>query len=167
MTRIREATRDDNDGLLALTAMTPMGGDIAVRSDRFPDFFRLLDRRGPSRVLVAEENRTIVGSLSANRVEVYVEGNPEAVHYIGDLKVHPEYRRSGLATRLLKAMQRDLEAAGADLVLCTAAFGNKRVLPYMEGRAGLPRAAALGVFKVYQLLPSRRPGEGAPYEVRE
>lgn len=167
MTRIREATRNDNEGLLSLTAITPMGGDIGIRSDRYPDFFRLLDRRGPSRVLVAEEGRTIVGSLSANRVAVYVEGNPETVHYVGDLKVHPDHRKSGLATGLLKAMQRDLQAAGADLVLCTAAFGNERVLPYMEGPAGLPRTVALGVFKVYQFLPSRRPASRGAYEVRE
>jgi len=167
MTRIREATRDDNDGLLSLTAITPMGGDIAIRSDRFPDFFKLLDRRGPSHVLVAEKDRTIVGSLSANRVEVYVEGSPEAVHYVGDLKVHPEHRGSGVAAGLLKAMERDLRAAGADLVLCTAAFGNERVLPYMEGRAGLPRTIALGVFKVTQLLPARRPGRAGAYEIRE
>jgi GNAT superfamily N-acetyltransferase len=167
MTRIREATRNDNDGLLLLTAITPMGGDISIRSDRYPDFFRLLDRRGPSHVLVAEEGRTIVGCFSATRVPVYVDGKPESVHYLGDLKVHPDHRRSGLATELIQAMQRDLRASGADLVLCTAAFGNERVRPYLDGRAGLPRTAALGVFKVYQLLPSRRLSEVGAYEVRE
>jgi GNAT superfamily N-acetyltransferase len=167
MTRIREATRGDNEGLLSLTALTPMGGEIAIRSDRYPDFFSLLDRRGPSHVLVAEKDGAIVASLSANRVAVYVDEKPESVYYVGDLKVHPGHRKSGLATVLLKAMQRDLHAAGADLILCTAAFGNKRVLSYMEGRAGLPRTVALGVFRVYQFLPLRRPRGGGVYEVRE
>src|SRR5512136_1748758 len=117
MAMIREARREDNAGLLALTAVAPMGGAIAVRSDRSPDFFRLLERRGPSRVLVAEEGGTIVGSLSANRVPAYVEGVPEDIHYVGDLKVHPDLRGSGIAAGLLKAMEEDLRAAGADLVL--------------------------------------------------
>lgn len=167
MATIREARRDDNAGLLALTAVTPMGGAIAVRSDRNPDFFRLLERRGPSRVLVAEEGGLIVGSVSANRVPVYVEGVPEEVHYLGDLKVHPDFRRSGVAAGLLKTMEDDLRAAGADLVICTAAFGNHRVRPYLEGRDGLPRTAALGVFKVLQLLPSRRGGRNGACAVAE
>lgn len=167
MATIREARKGDNAGLLALTAVTPMGGAIAVRSDRNPDFFRLLERRGPSRVLVAEEGGEIVGSLSANRVLVFVEKVPEEVHYIGDLKVHPDFRRSGVAAGLLQTMERDLRAAGADLVLCTAAFGNARVRPYLEGRSGLPRTVALGVFKVLHLVPARRAGRGGAYEVRE
>ena len=167
MATIREARRDDNAGLLALTAATPMGGAIAVRSDRDPDFFRLLERRGPSRVLVAEEGGLIVGSVSASRVPVYVEGVPEEVHYLGDLKVHPDLRRSGVAAGLLKTMEDDLRAAGADLVICTAAFGNDRVRPYLEGRDGLPRTADLGVFKVLQLLPSRRASRSGVCAVEE
>ena len=167
MATIREARRDDNAGLLALTAATPMGGAIAVRSDRYPDFFRLLERRGPSRTLVAEQDGAIVGCVSANRVPVYVEGVPEEVHYLGDLKVHPDLRRSGIAAGLLKAMEADLRAAGADLVLCTAAFGNDRVRPYLEGRAGLPRTAALGVYKVFQLVPRRRAGSDGAFEIGE
>jgi predicted N-acetyltransferase YhbS len=167
MATIRDARRDDNAGLVALTAATPMGGAIAVRSDRGPDFFRLLERRGPSRVLVAEEGGVIVGCISANRVSVYVEGAPEDVYYLGDLKVRPDRRRSGIAAGLLKAMEADLRAAGADLVLCTAAFGNDRVRPYLEGRAGLPRTAALGVFKVLQLVPRRRADSNGAFEIGE
>jgi predicted N-acetyltransferase YhbS len=167
MPRIREATRADNEGLLSLTAMTPMGGDISVRSDRYPDFFRLLDRRGPSHVLVGEEDGTIVGSVSVNRVPVYVDGIRESVHYLGDLKVHPDHRKAGLAAELLKAMHHDLLAAGTDLVLCTAAFGNSKVLPYFEGRTGLPGAVALGVFKVHQLLPSCRRKHSGRYAIGE
>ena len=167
MAIIREATRSDNEGLLSLTAMTPMGGDISIRIDRSPDFFRLLDRRGSSHVLVAEEGGKIVGTVSVTRVPVYVEEKRESVHYLGDLKVHPDHRKAGLAAGLLKAMHRDLLADGADLVLATAAYGNEMVLPFFDGRTGLPRAVPIGVFKVYQLLPSRRRRHAGPYAVRE
>lgn len=167
MARFREATRSDNEGLLSLTAMTPMGGRIAVRTDRYPDFFRLLDRRGLSHVLVAEENGKIVGSVSAARVTVFVEEEREPVHFLGDLKVHPDFRKSGLAAGLLKSMHGVLLAEGADLVLSAAAYGNEKVLPFFDGRGGLPRAVPIGIFNVYQLLPSRRRQAAGPYAIRE
>lgn len=167
MARIRPARRGDNEGLLSLTAMTPMDGEISIRSDRYPDFFRLLERRGPARVMVAEEDGEIVGSVSAARVPVFVEGAGEYVHYLGDLKVHPSRRGTGLSARLLKAMVHDMLAGEADLVLSTAAYGNDKVLPFFGGRAGLPPAIAMGVFRVYQLLPSRRAEDAGSYEIGE
>lgn len=167
MAIIREATAPDNDGLLSLAAMTPMSGEISIRSDRYPNFFRLLDRRGRSHVLVAEDNRKIVGCVSATRVPVHVDGKTESVHYLGDLKVHPDYRGTGLAVRLLASMHRHFLAEDADLVVCTAAYGNKDVLPFFDGRAGLPKAVPLGIFKVCQILPSRRRRATADYAVQE
>jgi len=167
MSCIREATRNDNDGLLSLTASTPMDGTISIRTDRYPDFFRLLDRRGPSRVLVAEEGGEIVGCVSAARVPVHVDGGLDAVHYLGDLKVHPGHRGEGVAASLLKAMHHELRDAGADLVLSTAAYGNGKVMPFFDGLGGLPRAVPAGVFRVYQILPSRRSRVAGPYAIRE
>jgi predicted N-acetyltransferase YhbS len=158
MATIRDAKRSDNPGLLALTALTPMDGEISVRGDRDPDFFRLLERRGPSIVLVAEDDGRIVGCVSAACMKAHVDGSPEHVHYLGDLKVHPAFRRSLLAARLLRNLQSRLVAANADLVVCTAAQGNKDILPFFLGRAGFPRAQPIGVFRVLQILPSRRRG---------
>ena len=164
---IQQADRSDNEGLLALTSMTPMGGEISIRIDRKPDFFRLLDRRGRCHVLVAREHGTIVGSISAAEVSVHVDGKPESVYYLGDLKTHPGYQRTGLAVRLVKSMHRHLLSVGADLVIWTAAYGNKQVLPFFDGRVGLPRAAAIGIFNVYQILPSRRRRRSSAYVIRE
>ena len=166
MAKIREATQSDNNGLLSLTSMTPMSGEISIRSDRYPDFFRLLDRRGHSRVLVAEENGKIVGCISTTRVPVHVDGELESVHYLGDLKVHPDYQGRGLAVRLLISMQRHLLAADADLIIGTVAYGNKDILPFFDGRVGLPKAVLLGVFKVYQILPSHRQRATTHYSVK-
>lgn len=167
MAIIRVATESDNDGLLMLTAMTPMLGEISIRSDRYPDFFRLLKLRGQSQVLVAEENGKIVGCVSAARVTVHVDTKTESVHYLGDLKVHPDYRGTGLAVRLLASMHRQLLAEDADLIICTAAYGNKDILPFFNGRAGLPWAVPFGIFKIYQILPSRRRRAPKDYSVQE
>jgi ribosomal protein S18 acetylase RimI-like enzyme len=164
---IREAVRADNDELLALTALTPMDGRISIGTDRSPDFFRLLESRGPSRVLVAEESGRIVGAVSTSLTRVRVAGQPEPVHYLGDLRVHPGHRGLGLAEALLWAMREVLLADGADLILATAAFGNDRVRTYFEGRGGLPRAVPLGEFRIYQLLPARGGPRAGRGEVRE
>ena len=167
MIKIRDATRSDNEDLLLLTSVTPMSGEISIRSDRYPDFFRLLDQRGSNRVLVAEEKGRIVGCVSAASLEAHVDSQPEFVHYLGDLKTHPDYQNTGLAVRLLKAMRHRLAAAGADLVVSTAAYGNKNVRPFFDGRAGLPPAQALGIFWVYQILPTRRRRMPTAYKVQE
>ena len=39
--RLRDATLNDNDALIELTAACTMHGDIALRMDRSPDFFAL------------------------------------------------------------------------------------------------------------------------------
>jgi len=164
---IRPAEASDSEALVRLTSATPMGGEISIRIDRHPDFFRLLDRRGRNHILLAEEDGNIVGCISTAQVMVYVNAKCEEVHYVGDLKIHPDYQRTGLAVRLVKSMHQHLLAAGADLVTFTAAYGNKNVLPFFDGRAGLPRAAAIGIFRVYQVLPSPRLRKLTDYVLEE
>jgi len=165
MVSIRLTKKSDNDGLLKLTSMTPMNGEISIRIDRQPDFFRLLNRRGQSHVVVAEANGMIVGCISAARVLVHVNGKPTSIHYLGDLKVHPDYRGTGLAARLLKSMHLILLKTDSNLIFCTAAYGNDKVMPFFNGRAGLTKAVPLGIFKVYQILPSPRQRKTSRYVV--
>lgn len=127
---IREATRSDNQGLLELTSITPMVGKIAIRIDRVPDFFRLVELRGPSLVMVAEKDHTIIASYSISFQKVYVNGKPENLSYLADLKVHPYYRKSTIAMRLVRAAFHKISESGADLLYCTVASGNEAVLPF-------------------------------------
>jgi len=166
MVRIREATRSDNEALLSLTSMTPMSGHHSIRIDRQPDFFRLLDRRGRSHVLVAEEGGFIIGCVSVSQVLVHIDQRHESVHYLGDLKIHPHHRGTGLAVRLIKSI-RDLLEADIDLVMCTVAHGNRNVLPLFDGRSGLPKPVALGTFNVFQILPSPRRPKTTTLTIRE
>jgi len=154
-THIREATPADNGGLLRLTSLAPMGGQISLRIDRHPDFFRLLNLRGPNKVFVAERDGELIGSVSSASVPARVNGNLETVRYLGDLKVNPRDRGSRLTGRLVLRMYEYLRDAGADIVYCTAADGNEAVMPVFEGRLGLPRFERVGIFLVFQIIPSR------------
>jgi len=164
---IREAERADNAALLALTASSPMGGRIGVRIDRAPDFFGLLDRRGPGVVLAAEHGGNLVGSLSAALMTLHVNGAPERIWFLGDFKVATPYRGSGLAVRLLRAMRVRLRDDGPDLVVGLTARDNHFVQPFHGGRARLPNSASLGAFRVLQMLPTRRTPALNAYDVDE
>ena len=164
---IREAIRADNDGLVLLTSLTPMKGDISIRIDRKPDFFRLLEMRGQSFVVIAEVNNSIIGSSSASAVEAFIDGQPETVFYLGDFKIHPDYRRSTVAMRIGRVVLQKLESLNADLLFCTVAYGNDAVLPFVKGRAFLPPAEEAGIFHVFQIIPTPFKTSNTKYQLEE
>ena len=151
---IRAANEADNEGLLALTRVTPMTGTISIRIDRDPDFFALLRLRGEGKVFVAVREREVVGCISAALRTAYVSGIPESVAYIGDMKVHPRFSGTRIALRLIRALEGYLRAIGNDLCFSVVAEGNHRAMPLFEGRLGIPRWADLERFIVDELMPS-------------
>src|SRR5258708_7925057 len=151
---IREATDADNEALLALTRVTPMGGRIALRIDRDPDFFSLLRARGDAVVYVAVHEHDVIGCLSAAIHTSYVRGKLEKIAHVGDMKVHPHFRGKGVTLRLIAALQVHLQAEGVDVCFSLVADGNKPVMTIAEGRDGTPAQGQLGRFFVYELIPS-------------
>jgi hypothetical protein len=151
---IREATPDDNEGLLRLTSLVGMRGVIDLRIDRKPDFFALLKERGPCYILVAESDGQIVGIIASAVHEALVMGNLRTIHYISDFKVHPDHQNSTLAFRMVEKLVGYLKLIDADLLLCTSILGNKKVEPFFQGHLGIPRFTEMGTFSVFQILPS-------------
>jgi len=164
---IREGTPSDNEALVNLTSQTPMQGKISIRIDREPDFFRLLDMRGSSFVIVAELQNTIIGCCSASSVDVFVDGKPEVVFYLADFKIHPDYRKSTVAMRIGKAMLQKFELLDADLLFGTAAYGNDDVKPFFTGRAFLPKAEEVGIFNVFLIIPTSFKKKNIKYHLGE
>jgi ribosomal protein S18 acetylase RimI-like enzyme len=151
---IREATDADNEGLLALTRATPMGGRIALRIDREPDFFALLRARGDAVVYVATHDREVIGCLSGAIHPSYVRGTLEKMAHVGDMKVHPNFRGRRVTLRLIAALQSHLQSEGVDVCFSLVADGNKPVMTIAEGRHGTPAQVQLGRFFVEELIPS-------------
>ncbi|MGA9135564.1 MAG: GNAT family N-acetyltransferase [Terracidiphilus sp.] len=151
---IREATNDENDALLALTRATPMGGRIALRIDREPDFFALLRARGDAVVYVAMHDQEVIGCLSAAIHSSYVRGTLEKIAHVGDMKVHPNFRGRRVTLRLIAALKTRLQAEGVDVCFSLVADGNKPVMKIAEGRHGTPAQVQLGRFFVEELIPS-------------
>ena len=93
---IRRAEQADNEGLLNLTALNPMLGNISIRIDRYPSFFDLLKLKGPFLVFVAEEKGRVIGSFSVVKENIRIVGKEEACWYLCDLKVHHTYQGARL-----------------------------------------------------------------------
>jgi len=151
---IRRATEADNEALLALTRATPMGGRIALRIDREPDFFALLRARGQAVVYVATNQKEIIGCLSAAIHRSYVRVTLENIAHVGDMKVHPQFRGRGITLRLIAALQTHLQREGVDVCFSLVADGNKPVMTIAEGKHGTPAPVQLGRFFVDELIPS-------------
>ncbi len=140
---VRVATPADNEALIALAAACPMEGDIGLCSDRAPDFFALSRLEGdPWRVGVIEVDGKPVACVGAARRHLYVNGEPQYVAYVGDLKVHPEFRRAGVGRALANwAVATAEELVGpAGVRIFTVLGGNTAltngVLPSIAATAG-------------------------------
>jgi fatty acid desaturase len=153
-TEIRPATDADNEALLALTRATPMPGTTTLRIDRDPDFFRLVQMRGPATVFVATRGGRAIGCISASRRRQYVRGEIRDVTYLGDLKIDPSCSGGRVAIQLLSATAGALRTSDADLLVTVIADGNARAIGLLDRRLGFPRWESLGAFAVSELLPS-------------
>jgi ribosomal protein S18 acetylase RimI-like enzyme len=156
---IREALPTDSNMLIELTRLTPIQGIIGLIIDRKPNFFDLLKQSGVFIVLVAvDDNNMIRGCFVATKEDIRLKCEETSAYYLRDLKVHPDYRGSKVAFMLVKKMYERLKQEGADILYCTSAAGNASVMPFFEGRAGIPKFTETSTFNVYQILP--RPYSG-------
>lgn len=156
MLNIRFAKADDNDRLIALTASSPMNGTISLRIDRKPDFFRLLNERGESKVLIAEFENEVAGCISVSRQKVYINGDIHELFYLGDFKIKELYRGTRISLLMIAVLKQYVTSLDADLFFCTAADGNHPVFPFFDGRLEIPPFQHAGTFNVFQLLAFKK-----------
>ncbi len=106
----------------------------AVTSDQREDVERLV-ASGSGALHIAEQETGIVGTLIAAwdgwRGNMYC------------LAVHPDYRRQGIALRLVRAGELHLERQGARRVTALVAYDDAEAGGFWQA-AGYPRDAAIG-----------------------
>jgi hypothetical protein len=141
--RFELATPADDADLRSVLAATPMPGAVAVCFRREPSYFAAAVVDGRFRQVVAArdlDGGRIVGFGSRAVGERFVNGRPEPVGYLSNLRLLAEHRNRGLVARGY-AYFRKLHGDGlARLYLTTIAAGNTVALTVLtSGRAGLPR----------------------------
>ena len=91
--------------------------------------------RDPEGIRIAVDNGTIVSTVRVFIRKMFLHGEPVTVGGIGEVSTHPEYRRRGLATQLLKDSIRFMESR--DIVL-SSLHGSQRIYA-AEGWEKVPR----------------------------
>ncbi|MDE0017483.1 MAG: GNAT family N-acetyltransferase [Candidatus Poribacteria bacterium] len=91
--------------------------------------------RDPEGIRIAVDNGTIVSTVRVFIRKMFLHGAPVTVGGIGEVSTHPEYRRRGLATQLLKDSIRFMESR--DIVM-SSLHGSQRIYS-IEGWEKVPR----------------------------
>nr|WP_299172392.1 GNAT family N-acetyltransferase [uncultured Allomuricauda sp.] len=156
MVLYRPASLEDDRQLLDLTSSVGMKGIIQIRTDRNPSFFKLMELRGKSHVIVGEENGKIVGSICITHEEVFIQQKVTPLFYIADFKVAPSHRNKGIGLQLTNEAVKYLESVNADFTLLHVSKGNKRPFAFFSDRKGYPDFENIGTFKIFQLTGSQK-----------
>ena len=167
MITYRLATISDNHQLIDLTAVTGMKGDIALRIDRNPDFFQLLNLRGESKVFVALDGDTIIGSICISFQQVYVGGQIFPLLYIGDFKVAASHRNRGIGLELCNQMANYVVPADCDLSFLNVAKGNDKPFSFFTNRPHIPDFETIGLFVIHQFLGKKKLARHPQHKIEE
>ncbi|MBP6025230.1 GNAT family N-acetyltransferase [Ferruginibacter sp.] len=165
MITYRLATYEDNQQLIGLTASTGMMGETALRIDRKPDFFSLLKMRGETKVFIALDGETIIGSLCVTLQQVYVNGRIFPLQYIGDFKVAAAYRNKGIGLQLCNNMADYVIAVGADLAFLNVSKGNTKPISFFKNRPGVPDFENIGIFNIHQFIGKKKKAFHPRYKI--
>lgn len=158
--QFRLAADDDDGGLRALMAATPMDGRIGLRFLREPSFFEAASVDGTFRqIAVCHDTATerIVGLGTRSMRSMYVNGAPVPVGYLSSLRALPEVRGKALLAAAYRFL-RELHGDGrVNFYLSTIAEGNDTALRVLtSGRAGLPTYHPCGDMHTIAIPVARR-----------
>lgn len=100
---IREAKPEDTLALIELERLCPEMGRVTVRIDLHSNHFGLASRYPGSTgyVVLAEDGSTIIGTIFSSVAPTQLNGGLLPAAHLFSLRVHPSYRRRGVASTLI------------------------------------------------------------------
>jgi len=165
MVRYRLADFNDNKQLLELTMHAGMPGKMALRIDRHPDFFKLNNLRGKTKVYVALEEEKIVGSICVSDQIVFIDKKKYPLYYISDFKVAQTHRNLGIGLQLTNRVVEYLETQNADFAFLNVSKGNKRPFVFFSDRGHYPDFKNIGTFTTFQYVGSNNKFPNKKYKI--
>ena len=131
---VREARPEDEAGLAALALASPDGGAVAFTPEQHVPARAVAREHDISERVVAEVDGAVAGVGQLDIGTCRFEGEDVRYALLSTLRVHPDYRRRGIAARLTDwRLRRAAELAGHDVVVVayiqagnTASVGNAR-----------------------------------------
>lgn len=158
---MRLATPADNDQLLRLFSDIPMRGQLAISTDRGPDFFALYAmQKADVECWVYDQGGDIKGLGAIVRRDGWYDGEPCEVAYLGDLRAHPSIK--GALSRFYGRIFEDFVArTGCQHFYTGVLASNAGALKALTGdahhRAAQPKYDLLRPYDAVQVQFSRRP----------
>jgi GNAT superfamily N-acetyltransferase len=138
---------------------------MALRIDRYPNFFELNKLRGKTNVYVAVENNLIVGSICVSDQRVYINQKEFPLFYISDFKVAKTHRNIGIGFQLTNEVVKYLESQNADFAFLNVSKGNKRPFVFFSDRSNYPDFQNIGIFKTFQFIGSNKKIYPSKYKI--
>ena len=145
----RLADSQDNEGILRLLHSMTMPGEIELLYKKSPDFFHAAEIQGfAHQALVAcREDGEIVALGTRSLKHVYVNGIPQVIGYLGDLRISPHARHLHILANGYAEMGRLMTDGRALLHLTTIVEGNrnaKAALTWKNRHRSIPTYHDLG-----------------------
>jgi hypothetical protein len=160
--RLDLATPADDADLRQVLAETPMPGSVSLSFRREPSYFEAAVVDGRFRQIIAArdlQTQRIVGFGSRSVSERYVNGRPQPVGYLSNLRLQRGHRNRGLVARGYALFRRLHGDAKTHLYLTTIAQDNQTAIELLTSRrAGLPAYYLAGAFHTFALSRGRRHG---------
>jgi len=116
MVSIRPFEEGDNARLLGIEKLCPQGNEKYAMGVDKRDIIARYELYGNWNVLVAEEEGKVVGWIGWT-----VKGDPiqeERYVYLVEVMVHPEFRRKGIASKLVTEAEKNARETGFDHIYC-------------------------------------------------
>jgi GNAT superfamily N-acetyltransferase len=131
---VREAEPADEAALAVLAVASPDGGAVAFTPEQHVPAREITREHDISECLVAEVDGVVAGTGQLDIGTCRFEGDDGTYALLSTLRVHPDYRRRGIAARLTDGrLKRAAELAGRDVVAVAyiqagnaASLGNAR-----------------------------------------
>jgi hypothetical protein len=145
---IELATAEDDPELRELLRSSPIPGQISVTFEREPSFFDSCRVRGDFfQVGVGRDRRTgeIIGVGTRSIAPGFINGQPQPLGYLADLRLDPQYRGGMLIARGYRFL-RHLHEDHRTRFYTTVIFSENHaaLTTIASGRAGLPRYHDMG-----------------------
>ena len=162
--RFEVADQSSEAELRNLLRELPVPGNIELTYRREPNYFDGCASHGPDcQVVIARlEQKIVAVALRAGR-DLYVDGRPERVGYLGQLRVLPSYRRLSVLVNGFKFFRELHQQTPFGLYLTTIVEGNQRALDLLlhKPRPSFPSYRNFGGLQTLALFSGRckaRPG---------
>lgn len=153
----------DSEEAMAMEAMAPQGEAFRLTFRR-ATFHRRAESFAEHFILVARKDGRLVGTYAVAFKDVLLQGEPLRSAFIFDMRVHPEHRRQGVATRMAACML-EWGQGKADLVY-TWVVDDNRAIQAMISASATAAIEVAGRY-AYQVYPTYRDlsSEHLPREV--